>query len=410
MSILIQKFGGTSVSTEKNRAHVIAHIQEAVQNHHKLVVVVSAMGRYPEPYATDSLMNLIQKEQSNCSPRELDLLISCGETISSVVLAHELRANQVTATALTGAQAGIRTSSDFTKAKIKKIKPARVLKELRHHDVVVVAGFQGMAETGDITTIGRGGSDTTAAALGSALKAERVDIYTDVNGIMTADPSIVTSAKPLLNATYLEICHMAYQGASIVHPRAVELLMQANIPLRIASTYTKDKGTHISSTQPSDPFSERLERPVTGIAHMKGLTQIKVNTKGQSYHVQSEVFKAMASEGISVDFINISTSGVSYTVPDPLTELALQALKKRHFTVSAMRDCAKVSVVGAGMAGMPGVASTMIQALTDKGIRILQSADSHTTIWALVSGADVNMAVNALHDVFKLGLPVSEKN
>ncbi|WP_217585556.1 aspartate kinase [Lentibacillus saliphilus] len=406
MPIIVQKFGGTSVSTRNNRNYVINHIKEAIENGFQPVVVVSAMGRFPEPYATDTLLSLLDLPNSCSSPREKDLLMSCGETISAVILANEIRAQHISAVALTGGQGGLLTSDDFTRAKIKDVRPNRILKELHANDVVVVAGFQGITELGDTTTIGRGGSDTTAAALASALKAERIDIFTDVNGIMTADPRMVTSAQPLHHTTYIELCHMAYQGASVVHPRAVELAMQANIPMRITSTYSKASGTRVSHRRSKTKTDGSFDRPVTGIAHMQGLTQIKVNTKDTSRQSQSEVFKAMASAGISVDFINISTTEVVYTVPDVLADRALAQLNTLGFAATVHRECAKVSVVGAGMSGMPGIASKMIEALTDKGVRILQSADSHTTIWVLVAGSELPVAVNALHEAFDLGSSV----
>src|SRR5699024_3894740 len=183
MQILIQKFGGTSVQNETNRKHVIKHIKNALVQNYKIVVVVSALGRNPDPYATDTLLNLVNYPNNYNSKRELDLLMSCGEIISAVVLSNELKKNHIYSTALTGAQAGFITNNDFTQAKIKEVKRERIIKELETNDVIVVAGFQGQTQSGEVTTIGRGGSDTTAAALGAALDAERIDIFTDVNGI-----------------------------------------------------------------------------------------------------------------------------------------------------------------------------------------------------------------------------------
>ncbi|WP_369693644.1 aspartate kinase [Lentibacillus sp. CBA3610] len=243
MQILVQKFGGTSVQTEENRHHVIRHIKNALMNDYKIAVVVSALGRKPDPYATDSLLDLVGFPKNYNSNRELDILMSCGETIASVVLSNELQKNHINATALTGAQAGFITNDDFNQAKIKEVKPDRVLDEFNNHDVIVVAGFQGQTSEGEITTIGRGGSDTTAAAMGAALNAERIEIFTDVNGIMTADPNMVSKARPLDIVTYTEISNLAYQGAKVIHPRAVEIAMQAKIPMRVRSTYVEDEGT-----------------------------------------------------------------------------------------------------------------------------------------------------------------------
>ncbi|HLR66192.1 aspartate kinase [Virgibacillus alimentarius] len=402
MQILIQKFGGTSVQTEENRNHVIKHIKDALMKEYKLVVVVSALGRKPDPYATDTLLDLVDFPANQNSNREIDLLMSCGETISSVVLSNELQKHHISATALTGAQAGFVTNDDFTQAKIKKVNPERIRKEFEDHDVVVVAGFQGQTESGEITTIGRGGSDTTAAALGAALQAERIEIFTDVNGIMTADPRVVKSARPLNVVTYTEICNLAYQGAKVVHPRAVEIAMQAKIPMRVRSTYSFDEGTLVTASRVQEMGVDIPDRLITGIAHISSITQLRVQTKEGVYRLQSDVFKAMAEAGISVDFINISPSGVIYTVPKEFTEKAVHILDTLGFQAEVTENCAKVSAVGAGMTGVPGVASRIVQALTEANVQILQSADSHTTIWVLVHEKDLKKAVNALHEVFEL--------
>lgn len=402
MKIIVQKFGGTSVRDEQSRSHALRHIKKAVSDGYKAVVVVSAMGRKGEPYATDTLYSLVNGSDSKISKREQDLLLSVGETISTVVFTHMLLENGIKATAYTGAQAGFRTTGEHTKAKIIEMKSDRILKELENQEVVVVAGFQGAAKNGDITTIGRGGSDTSAAALGAALKAEWVDIYTDVDGIMTADPRIAENARPLSVVTYNEVCNMAYQGAKVIHPRAVEIAMQAKVPIRIRSTYTDELGTLVTTINRDNQGSDIRERLVTGIAHVSEITQIKVTAKKDQYNLQAEVFQAMANASISVDFINISPTSVVYTVSDEMTSRAIGILKSLGHEPAIQRNCAKVSVVGAGINGVPGVAAKIVTALSEKGIGILQSADSHTTIWVLVKEADLVEAVNALHDTFEL--------
>lgn len=342
MQILVQKFGGTSVGTKKNREHVIKHIKEALMKDYKIVVVVSALGKKPDPYATDTLLNLVDFPANQNSNRELDMLMSCGEVISAVVLSNELKKHHITATALTGAQAGFLTTDDFTRAKIKKVNQARILNEFEKNNVIVVAGFQGQTETGEITTIGRGGSDTTAAALGTSLLAERIEIFTDVNGIMTADPRVVSSARPLDIVTYTEICNLAYQGAKVIHPRAVEIAMQAKIPMRVRSTYSMDEGTLVTASRLQELDSDIPDRLITGIAHISSITQIKVQTKEESHRLQSELFKAMAEAGISVDFINISPTGVIYTVPEAYTEKAVHILETLGFHPEFTEKCAKV--------------------------------------------------------------------
>ncbi|MCG3084048.1 aspartate kinase [Anoxybacillus sp. LAT_35] len=400
MKIIVQKFGGTSVRDEHGRNLARKHIEKALEDGYKVIVVVSAMGRKGDPYATDTLLSLIDGANAHVTNREKDLLMACGEIISSVVFTNMLNKHGIKATAFTGAQAGFRTNNDHTNAKIIDMRCERLLRTLKEHDVVVVAGFQGAAENGDVTTIGRGGSDTSAAALGAALGAEWIDIFTDVEGVMTADPRIVENARPLDVVTYTEICNMAYQGAKVIHPRAVEIAMQAKVPLRIRSTYSDSPGTLVTSI--GKKGSDVKERLVTGIAHVSNITQIKVPAKEGHYDLQAEVFKAMANEGISVDFINISPNGVVYTVSSDVADRAITTLQKLGYEPTVTRGCAKVSTVGAGIAGVPGVTAKIVTALSERGIQILQSADSHTTIWVLVKEEHLKEAVNALHDAFQL--------
>lgn len=400
MKIIVQKFGGTSVRDEHGRNLARKHIEKALEDGYKVIVVVSAMGRKGDPYATDTLLSLIDGANAHVTNREKDLLMACGEIISSVVFTNMLNKHGIKATAFTGAQAGFRTNNDHTNAKIIDMRCERLLRTLKEHDVVVVAGFQGVAENGDVTTIGRGGSDTSAAALGAALGAEWIDIFTDVEGVMTADPRIVENARPLDVVTYTEICNMAYQGAKVIHPRAVEIAMQAKVPLRIRSTYSDAPGTLVTSI--AKKGSDVKERLVTGIAHVSNITQIKVPAKEGHYDLQAEVFKAMANEGISVDFINISPNGVVYTVSSDVADRAIATLQKLGYEPTVTRGCAKVSTVGAGIAGVPGVTAKIVTALSERGIQILQSADSHTTIWVLVKEEHLKEAVNALHDAFQL--------
>ncbi|MQR88767.1 aspartate kinase [Bacillus megaterium] len=403
MKIIVQKFGGTSVRNEEGRSRAIYHLNNALSEGYKVVVVVSAMGRKGEPYATDTLLSLVDGNKASLNKRELDMLMACGELISSVVFTNLLNENGIKATALNGAQAGFVTNDDFTNAKILEMKCDRLLKELEEYDVVVVTGFQGATTEGDTTTLGRGGSDTSASALGAALMADYIDIFTDVEGVMTADPRIVEDARPLSVVTYNEICNMAYQGAKVVHPRAVEIAMQAKVPMRVRSTYADSAGTLVTSQgEAQQRGSDVQERLVTGIAHVSNVTQIKVFSKEGHYDTQAEVFKAMAQEKISVDFINISPKGVVYTVTDEATDKAIDVLHGLGYEPAVIRNCAKVSTVGAGIAGVPGVTSKIVTALSGEGIQILQSADSHTTIWVLVKEEDLKKAVNALHGAFDL--------
>lgn len=402
MRLLVQKFGGTSVQTEENRLHVIQQIKRGLEQGYKVVVVVSALGRNPDPYATDTLLKMVNYPTTNTSKRELDMLMSCGETIASVVLSNELQSNGIFSTALTGAQAGLITNDDFNEAKIKQVKPDRIIHELKQHDVVVVAGFQGRTESGDITTIGRGGSDTTAAAFGAALQAEYVDIYTDVTGIMTADPRMVEEARQIDVLTYTEISNLAHQGAKVIHPRAVEIAMQAKVPIRIRSTYSDKEGTLITATRAKEIGTDIPDRLVTGIAHIDEITQLNIAVDTNKLDAKATIFRTVADANISVDFINISPTMVTFTVPTNVTELAVRLLEEQGFDVNVTEKCAKVSCVGAGMTGIPGVAAKIMEALVKHDVEILQSADSHTTIWVLIHERHLKTAVNALHDAFEL--------
>jgi aspartate kinase len=403
MRILVQKFGGTSLSDPQSRTHAIHHIQHALAEQYALVVVVSAMGRRGDPYATDTLLDLVRQGGNAIPARERDMLLGCGEIISAAVLCSELNAMPIPATVLTGGQAGIRTNARYGNAHIESIQPARILHELRLGKVVIVTGFQGQSDEHDLTTLGRGGSDTSATALGSALKAEYVDIFTDVNGIFTADPRLVSEAQSIVSVTYAEICNMAYQGAKVIHPRAVEIAMEANVPIRVRSTFTEDLGTLVASPDSLRTLNKPLkDRYVTGIAHVPSVTQIRVTAAEGQYDLQLRVFKAMAQHQISVDFISVNPSGVMYTVFDYEADRAAATLRLLGYEPELLHGCVKVSVIGGGMNGVPGIMAQIVEALTEEDIQILQSADSNTTIWVLVQQSDMVKAVRALHQKFQL--------
>jgi aspartate kinase len=403
MKILVQKFGGTSLATPELRERVAHHVRTALDEGYRLVVVVSAMGRKGAPYATDTLLEWVKNNCDALPPREMDLLLHCGEIISASVLASLLRSKGIDCCVLTGGQAGIITNNDHTNAQIITVNPVRVRQELEKGRVPIVAGFQGRTTEGEITTLGRGGSDTTATALGVALGAEMVDIFTDVNGIMTADPRIVEDAVALNTVTYTEMCNLAFQGAKVIHPRAVEIAMQTNVPIRVRSTLADSPGTLVTNQGEVNRLAGEVnDRLITGITQVPGVTQIKVHAGEGQYDLQLKVFKAMAENGISIDFINVNPSGVAYTVFDEWADRAEALLRDLGFEAELNRNCAKVSAVGAGIAGVPGVMAKIVEALTDEDIQILQSADSHTTIWVLVRGEDMHKAVRALHRKFEL--------
>jgi len=403
VKILVQKFGGSSLTTEDCRMRAIYHMEKAIDEGYALVVVVSAMGRKGDPYATDTLLQLVRSNGHQLPSRETDMLMHTGEIISATVMCSMLHARGIKATILTGGQANIITSDDFSNAQITAIDPSRILQDLEAGHVVIVPGFQGRTAKWEITTLGRGGSDTTATALGVALQAEMVDIFTDVEGIMTADPRIVEEAQPLSMVTYTEICNMAHLGAKVIHPRAVEIAMQANVPIRVRSTFSDDPGTLVTTMHEIGKLEYSVhDRVVMGIAHVPNITQIKVANKEGYYDTQLQVFKTMATNNISVDFINVNPLGVAYTVHDEMASKAAGLLTELDYEPQLLPHCAKVSVIGAGMTGVPGVMAQIVEALTQEDIQILQSADSHTTIWVLVHEMDMVKAVRALHHQFKL--------
>lgn len=402
MKYLVQKFGGTSLTTQALREQVAEKIVRAKEEGYMPVVVVSAIGRSGDPYATDTLLKFVEGIHTDLPLRELDTLMSCGEIISGVTMVATLEKKGQKAVFLTGAQAGIITDDNHTDARIIEVKPGLIQRYAANGIIVVVAGFQGATKEGEITTLGRGGSDTTASALGVALNAEAIDIYTDVEGIMTADPRIVSDARIMDTITYNEICQLAHEGAKVIHPRAVEIAMQKNIPIRVKCTFSDAPGTLITAYGENGTIDIKRDRIVTGITHIPKVTQLRIPIDEKA-DAPLKIFKAMANAGISVDFINVHPDIVIYTVKDDVSEKAVELLKNLGFKPVALPNCAKVSAVGAGMAGVPGVMATIVEALTDEGVRILQTADSHSTIWCLVRQDEMEKAIRALHKKFSLG-------
>ena len=405
MDIIVQKYGGTSVATVESRRQVVGKISAAKNTGNSVVVVVSAMGRKGEPYATDSLLDVVREMNGALSTREVDLLLSCGEIISSVVLVAMLQKAGFKAISLTGVQAGIVTDGIFGSAHIVRVKPDLIKRYLEEGFIVVVAGFQGVSEEGEITTLGRGGSDTTATALGVALNALVVEIYTDVDGLKTADPRIVSNTRTLDRVTYNELCQLAHEGARVIHPRAVEIAMQGNIPIRIKSTFSDEPGTLVSNSfQPYEETAIKGDRLITGITQIVGVTQVCIDTSGLEYpSFNMNLLSRLAEENISIDFINVSPNQTVFTVPDVVADKARKVIKQFNMDAALRRGCAKVAAVGAGMTGVPGVMARIVRALTKENIQILQSADSYTTIWCLVDKEDMCGAVAALHQEFGLG-------
>lgn len=405
MKYLVQKFGGTSLNSPERREQVAQKIISAKKEGYHPVVVVSAIGRQGDPYATDTLLKFVEAINPELPPKELDNLMACGEIISGVAMVATLEKHGHKATFLTGGQAGIITNDNYTDSHIIEINPKRINNLAAEGFIVIVAGFQGQTADGLVTTLGRGGSDTTAAALGVALNAELVDIYTDVDGIMTADPRIVENARTLDIITYNEICQLAHEGAKVIHPRAVEIAMQKNIPLRVKCTFTDAPGTLVTSNTENGVVEISRDRVITGITHIPNVTQLKITTTDYTdiKNPQLKILKSMALAGISIDFINVHPDKIIYTVKDNVASKAIEVLENMGFKPVATPNCAKVSAVGAGMAGVPGVMASITEALVNENIQILQTADSHSTIWCLVRQEDMEKAIRALHGYFSLG-------
>jgi aspartate kinase len=406
LKVIIQKFGGTSIATPELRARVCDIVSSTRDDGYGVVVVVSAMGRKNDAYATDTLINLVKEINPNPALREMDIIMSCGEQISGVLMASQLMARGIPSMFLSGEQAGIVTDGNYGNAHILYVNPKKVIECLENGMVPVVAGFQGKGENGELTTLGRGGSDTTASALGVALNAEYIDIFTDVEGVMTADPRIVENARLLGAVTYNEICQLARDGAKVVHPRAIEIAMQKGVPLRVRSTFTDSVGTLVSNNtgaieQPVKIVSDRL---ITGITYTSNIAQVKINVNSLDVPkgLELKVFKSLALAGISVDFITVQPQAIMFTVPADSAQKSMEVLKNLDILPEIEYECAKVAIVGAAMTGIPGIMAKVIEALTEADIPILQSGDSYTNIWCLVKAEHMKRAVQALHDKFEL--------
>lgn len=392
------------MATAESRQQVVRKVQQALEKGYAPIVVVSAMGRKGAPYATDTLIGLAKEAYADVAARELDQIMHCGEIISCVVMTSTLQAAGVQAMALTGGQAGMVTDETYCGARILKVDTGRLRREVQAGHVPVVCGFQGMSVDGEITTIGRGGSDTSAAALGAALDAELVEIYTDVDGIMTADPRIVKEAKMLQCISYEEVCQLAHQGAKVIHPRAVELVMPKNIPMVIKSTFSDNPGTLITHVSQEGTDEIALsDRIASGVTYLPHLAHIKIAVaEGRTGAVSQAVFQAMAQHGISVDLINVHPGQIMFTVADAMRVKAQQYLHELGLQVETRENCAMVSVVGGGMREVPGVMASFVEALAARDIVILQTVDSQTSISVLVQGSQMVEAVTALHKKFGL--------
>ncbi|MFQ6131426.1 MAG: aspartate kinase [Armatimonadota bacterium] len=427
MKPLMMKFGGTSVQTAEQRRRAAERAVQAKQEGFAPVVVVSAMGRKGEPYATDTLVSLLDESSPAVQPREKDLLMACGEIISTVVMAHLIgTVGPYPSVALTGGQAGIMTDRAFGQARILAIDPARVQRALDEDLIPVVAGFQGVTrspdehEHGAITTLGRGGSDTTASALGAALHAAEVRIFSDVPGIMTADPKIVPHARTLRCVTYEEICEMAHQGARVLHPRCAQIAMDYHIPLRVLATMgTDDVGTLIVR----EPTRSRdREHGATAVANSQVVVPLSltVGEAADKPEAEREILMRLADADISVYFVSSTAQTLSFVINKDVLDGARQALHDIHIPVQtpgAARaadrratslqvgsDAVIVSVIGRGLQRVPGIMARAAEALETAGIEIRQVAGSANALSCLVPAERRDEAVRSLHDKFHLHL------
>ena len=396
MKIAVLKFGGTSVASPETRRTAVARIREALERGEMPVAVVSAMGRAPEPYATDSLLSLVDGAQSGPNA---DLLLASGELIAAAVLACELERENIAAVALTGAQAGIVTDGRHGDATILRVDAQRVREALSENTVPVIAGFQGMSESGDITTLGRGGTDLSAIALGHALNAERIDIYTDVAGAMTGDPRRVNGAHTIDRASLEEMTELAQHGAKVMHHKAADYAQRTQTPYAIRSLET-GVGTIVDT---------RLEprRPVTGVTASGRVTWIRairgdIEDRQRRMQVEMNMFERLAAGGVSIDQVTINQAGVMFVVEGDRGEDIRKLLSDLNVAVRVREACSKLSVVGEGMRYEPGVIHRIVAALSAANVEIIHCTDSNITVSILVPSDDAARAEQAVHDAFHL--------
>jgi aspartate kinase len=411
MKILVQKFGGTSVATQERREMIVDKVEAALKNGFFPVVVVSAIGRSGDPYATDTLINVAKSVGCETNPREMDLLMACGEIISSVVMVNTLKKRGYDSVALTGAQAGIITDDSFGDAEVLRVETQNIYKYIEKNIIPVITGFQGVNENGDTTTLGRGGSDVSGSIIGEALNAEAVEIYTDVEGVMTADPRIVPDARVMNTIYYNEVFQMAEYGANVIHPRAVEVAMRSNIPLLIKNTMSDSPGTLITNCDKNRKYKEdKKDKIITAVAQIGKRTQMRIFFNGSAgeYEDDSYLFDMIANNSVSLDMINVYPNSKVFIIDDIQLGKLQKILDDKNISYEFKRNCSKVTIIGNKMRGVPGVMAKVIRALSKYNIEILQTSDSHTTISCLIDSEYVNQAVNALHQEFELG-SISER-
>ncbi|SFF95109.1 aspartate kinase [Desulfotomaculum arcticum] len=408
--LIVQKFGGTSVGNADRIKNVARRVVNKQKEGNQMVVVVSAMGD-----STDDLIELSRQITSNPSPREMDMLLSTGEQVSIALLAMAIKSLGVDVISLTGPQAGIKTDPIYSKARIIDVNNSRMLKELEAGKIIIVAGFQGLNEFNDITTLGRGGSDTTAVVLAAALKADLCEIFTDVDGVYTTDPRLVPEASKLDSITYDEMLELAHLGAAVLHPRAVECAKLYSIPLHVRSSFNNNPGTIVK--EESDMEKSMF---VTGVTYNKNVAKLGIFGVPDQPGIAYMIFKMLADKNVNVDMIVQSSmregiNDISFTVAQDDLRKALETIEEIIKVVGAKGythdpHVAMVSVVGAGMTSNPGVAAMMFGALADEGINIDMIATSDIKISCIVTNNKAETAIKVLHKKFDLEKACCSKN
>ncbi len=400
MGLIVQKFGGSSVADADKLRNVARIITETYRRGHSVVVVLSAQGD-----TTDELIAKAKQINPKASRREMDMLLSTGEQISCSLCAMAIEAMGYPVVSLTGWQAGVQTNSNYSAARIKTVRTERILTELDKRTIVIVTGFQGINKYDDITTLGRGGSDTSAVALAAALHADLCQIYTDVDGVYTADPREVKGAHKLEEITYDEMLELATLGAQVLHNRSVEMAKRYNVNLEVLSSFTGAPGTKVKEVVRIVEKSH-----VSGVAKDKNVARVAVVGVADEPGIAFKIFSLLAKKNINVDLILQSigrnnTKDISFTISRGDMEAVKLLLEERkdyiHFDhVDVSDDIAKVSIVGAGMINNPGVAAQMFEALFNAGINIHMISTSEIKVSVLVDESDANAAVQAIHDKF----------
>ncbi len=401
MGLIVQKFGGSSVANAERVMNVANRIVDTYKEGNSVVVVVSAQGD-----TTDDLIEKAKEINPNASKREMDMLLSTGEQISISLLAMAIQKLGYSAVSLTGWQIGMKTDSNYGMARISKIDAERLRKELDSNHIVIVAGFQGINKYDDITTLGRGGSDTSAVAIAAALHADKCEIFTDVDGVFTTDPRIVPSARKLDSISYDEMLELASLGANVLHNRSVEMAKKYNVNMVVRSSLNKTEGTVV------EEVSKVEKMLVRGVARDNDVARISICNIEDKPGMAFKVFSLLAKNDINVDIIlqSIGRDGkkdISFTVSESNADKTVDILNQNKDVLSfeeikSSTDYSKISIVGSGMVNNPGVASTMFEALYDADINIHMISTSEIKVSVLINKKNADRAVNVIHDKFNL--------